>query len=129
MSNKTPHVHNWLGAPKGSELFIAVSGTTEKQLVSATVQLRIGGKPAGTFPDRVVQPGPLRIPLSTNDAYGAQVILVFGTDATATVEAFVLTPDGKHFENDDYKESFVLAQGDTTTIDFTVITIDPELVR
>jgi len=125
----TPNIHDWLGAPSGSHLVIFVSGTTETELVTATVKTRIGGIPGPTLPDEAVQPGPLRIPMPTSDVYAADVIIVFGTDATATIKAFVERPDRTHFENDDHDASFTLLKGDNTTIALTAITVNPALVR
>jgi hypothetical protein len=119
----TPNIHDWLGAPSGSHLVISVSGTTKTKLVTATVNTRINGIPGPTVPDKDVQPGPLRIPMPTSEVYAADVIIVFGTDATATIKAFVELPDGTHFANDDHDASFDRLKGDNTTIALTAITL------
>jgi len=123
------HMKNWMGVPAGSTLVISVTGTTAEKLVTAVVRKRIGGKPAGVSPDNEVQPGPLRVPLPTVDAFGFDVVLTAATAATAKLSAFVELPNRSHFENDDFTESYDLAKDDTTIVELSVLTIDPAFAQ
>jgi hypothetical protein len=124
------HIHNWLGASKGSRLFISLKGTTQDALVIGTVEFiaGFGPSPPVIFPDSAVQPGPLILPLPDTTAYDANLIITFATKATASVSAFVEQPNGEHFSVD-CTETFEGEQGESTLVAYTITTINPDFLR
>lgn len=120
----TPNFHAWLRVPQGSRLVIELSGTTKKTIVTGSGTIRTDNAPPRDFHDDEVQPGPLVVQLTGQDAATVVLNLQFGTQATADVAAFVEggPPGGPHVPTD-YQESFARPKNSSETIVFQVVTV------
>ena len=85
-------IGSWTRVPAGSVMHISVSGTTADKLVTAHLFVLLGDGFEQTFPDALVQPGPIVIPLQSPHSYSLLVDLNFVDAAKATVTARVVAP-------------------------------------
>lgn len=118
----TANLHSWLRVPRGSKLVVRLSGTTTTTVVTGSGLIQPNNAPPRNFSDAEVQPGPLEVQLVGHDACAVLLNLQFGTQATASVSAFVVTPDGARVPGD-YDREFARPQGSSETIVLNVVTV------
>ena len=118
----------WSAVPDGSTLSISAKGTTRKTLVTAHAFLMRNDGMEQTFPDDLLQPGPLDIELESPNTYSILTDLVYTTSGTADVTAVVVSPKGKKIPPDGetdpkYKITLAGSQGQTLGLTFMLITV------
>ena len=122
-TGNTPNVHSWLHVPQSARLVISLTGTGQNALVIGSGTVHSDNSPPGGFHDPDVQPGPVVVQLVGQDACSVVMTVIFGTDATADVAAFVEDTPGGTRSPVDYHETFKRTKGSAETILFTVVTV------
>jgi hypothetical protein len=82
MANDT-RIAIWSAVPDGSSILISAKGTTKKKLITAHAFLLRSDGMEQTFPDNLVQPGPVSVTLESPNTYSILVDLVYVTSGTA----------------------------------------------
>jgi hypothetical protein len=93
-------IGSWTRVPHGSRIRISVTGTTEENLVIASVFVIRDDGFEQTVPDSSVQPGPVEILLEFPRSYSLLVDLKFVTAAKAQVHAAVISSGGNVIPQD-----------------------------
>ena len=126
MANDT-RIAIWSAVPDGSSILISAKGTTKKKLITAHAFLLRSDGMEQTFPDTLVQPGPVSVTLESPNTYSILVDLVYVTSGTAEVTAEVVDPGKKRIPADGttdkrFKSTLAGSQGQTLGLTFIIIT-------
>lgn len=117
----------WSAVPDGSNILISAKGTTKKKLITAHAFLLRSDGMEQTFPDSLVQPGPISVTLDSPNTYSILLDLVYVTSGTADVTVEVVDPAKKRIPADGttdkrFKSTLAGSQGQTLGLTFIIIT-------
>lgn len=94
-------VKMWSSVPNGSKLIVTVDGTTDTNFVVATIDGLAEPPKKGQEIKAIIdtaEGAPFELPLLSPKRYSVDIVLVFMTDATSTVRARIVNPQGKQFK-------------------------------
>jgi uncharacterized cupredoxin-like copper-binding protein len=90
-------VEQWIRVPDKSTLIITAKGTTATQSVLATIDAQDGDNNVTDEPINTVTGAPFKMKIRQGMRYSVDVILVWQTQATATVTAEIRTPEDERY--------------------------------